>query len=284
VAVLCAAYAAACNDVPERGVPASPGDGWPGPGGRWSEVFRDDFEGPVGAPPDPNRWNVVVSANNPNNECERYTDSRDNSYLDGAGYLVIQALRQAGTATRAACPPSFTYTSARLDSRGQVEVMPGRVEARIKLPVGAGLWPAFWMLGTTGGRWPNNGEIDIMEERGSVPNVVVGSVHGPEYFGAGALSKMLELPVGTFADGFHLFAFEWSAEGMRWLVDEQVYHSRTRTGMAAMGDTWVFDQPFYILLNLAVGGNFGGNPTEATPFPSQMIVDYVRAAALATAP
>src|SRR5262249_39401790 len=161
---------------------------------------------------------------------------RDNSYLDGEGHLVLQALRQPGTSIRSVCPPSVSYTSARLDTRAHVQPEHGRIEARIQLPAGAGLWPAFWMLGTTGGRGPNNGEIDIMEERGSIPSTVLGSVHGPEYFGAGALSRQFALSAGTFADDFHLFAFEWASDGMRWLVDEQVYHSRTRSGMESLGD------------------------------------------------
>jgi beta-glucanase (GH16 family) len=275
LAVALAIGAVACNNAPEPPMTATNGDAWGGPVGTWVETFRDDFDGPAGSPPDPSTWNVLVSTNNANNECERYTDSRDNSYLDGAGHLVLKALEVGGSPVRGQCPPAVTYTSARLDTRGHLQPAHGRVEARIRLPAGAGLWPAFWMLGTNGSRWPNVGEIDILEERGSVPGTVLGSVHGPEYFGAGALSRVFSLPSGSFADDDHLFAFEWTSDGMRWLVDEQVYHSRSRASMAALGDTWVFDQPFYLLLNLAVGGNFGGNPTAATAFPSEMTIDYV---------
>lgn len=270
-----------CNETPAPPTSASNGDEWGGPVGTWVETFRDDFDGPAASAPDPNLWNIAVSANNPNNECERYTDGRDNSFLDGAGHLVLQALKVDGAPVRAQCPPGSTYTSARMDTRGRVQPEHGRVEARIRLPAGPGLWPAFWMLGTDGSRWPNNGEVDIVEQRGSVPNTVLGSVHGPEYFGGGALSRVFSLPSGSFADDYHVFAFEWTSDGMRWLVDEQVYHSRSRAGMAALGDSWVFDQPFYILLDLAIGGNFGGNPTATTPFPSQMVVDYVRVSELA---
>lgn len=272
----------ACNEMPTLPTSAANGDEWNGPVGTLVETFRDDFDGPAASAPDPDTWNVLVSANNANNECERYTDSRDNSFLDGAGNLVLQALEVDGSPVRAQCPPSVTYTSARLDTRGHLQPEYGRVEARIRLPTGSGLWPAFWMLGTNGTRWPNNGEIDMMEERGSVPGTVLGSVHGPEYFGAGALSRVFSLPTGSFSDDYHVFAFEWTSEGMRWLVDERVYHSRSRAGMAALGDSWVFDQPFYILLDLAVGGSFGGNPTAATPFPSQMVIDYVRVLELPT--
>jgi|SRR5215471_13470190 len=265
--------AVACNDAPGG---STGDDGWTAPHGTWMETFRDDFDGAAGSAPDPATWNVMVSATNANNECESYTNSRDNSFLDGEGHLILQALRQPGTPIRTSCPPGSTFTSARLDTRGHLAPQYGRIEARIQLPAGAGLWPAFWMLGTGPGRWPNIGEIDVMEERGSTPNTIVGSVHGPEYFGAGALSRVFALPAGTFAEDFHLFAFEWTADGMRWLVDDTAYHTRTRAGMESLGDTWVFDQPFYILLNLAVGGSFGGNPNSSTPFPAQMVIDYVR--------
>jgi beta-glucanase (GH16 family) len=261
--------------------PASTGDDWAGPQGTWQEVFRDDFEGPAGSAPDSASWNETVNGKPDNGELEYYTNRPSNLALDGAGNLVIQA-QSEHYAYATGLTSTQPYTSGRLNTQGHVQPQYGRIEARIKLPKGKGLWPAFWLLGQNIDQvgWPDCGEVDILEMRGSSPSSISGSMHGPNYSGTAALSVDYGLPSGSFADDFHVFALEWTADGMRWLVDEHVFHSRTKQGMADIGKTWVFDQPVFIILNLAVGGFFDGDPDSATVFPSQMLVDYVKVSKL----
>lgn len=260
-----ALLSASCNVPPEPGS----GDEWAGPRGNWVEVFRDDFDGDAGSAPDPSFWNTLVQEVNQNQEAEYYTDRRANSFLDGSGHLVIRALRET--------LGSRSFTSARLDTKGHVEPKYGRIAARIRMPRGKGVWPAFWLLGSTFSStgWPACGEMDVVELRGSQPDRALGSIHGPEYFGGTALSRLFELQGSSFADDFHVFSIEWTAEGIRWLVDERVYHVRTPAGLSQLGKTWVFDQPFFVILNLAVGGQFDGEPTRDTTFPCDMVIDYV---------
>jgi beta-glucanase (GH16 family) len=259
-----AASLAACNEAPKS---ASPSD-W-APVGTWVEVWRDDFDGPAGSAPDATNWAVITDAAPPNGELEYYTARRENSFLDGNGHLVLRAIKEnfMGKA----------YTSARLDSRGRREGVYGRFEARLKIPAGKGYWPAFWLLGSNGS-WPACGEMDILEIKGSQPDMVSSSLHGPNFFGGGALTQDFHLASGTFADDFHVLAVEWTAEGIRFLVDEKPYHVRPRSEFVTL--TWVFDLPFHILLNLAVGGSFDGAPTADTPFPGDMVVDYVKVSRL----
>jgi beta-glucanase (GH16 family) len=266
VAMACIlACVAGCSVVPKGN-----NDDWV-PQGTWVEVWRDDFDGVLGAAPDPTNWRVVTIGNPPNGELEYYTDRRDNSFLDGDGHLVLRALSENYMGR--------LYTSAKLDSRGLQENTYGRFEARIQLPAGPGLWPAFWLLGSIGG-WPACGEIDIMENGGSKPTVIRGTLHGPQYFGGEGLTKQHLLTSGTFADGFHVFAVEWTHDGIRWLVDEESFEVHLRSEMEALGKTWVFDAPFHMILNLAVGGAFDGPPTSETPFPSDMSIDYVKVSRL----
>jgi beta-glucanase (GH16 family) len=173
------------------------------------------------------------------------------------------------------------YTSARLKTQGLRAFQYGHVEARIKVPKGVGTWPAFWMLGESfeeeaedpANRWPNVGEIDIMEYVGREPDLVLGTIHGPGYAGAGGFStwNRLDYDVG---DDFHTFAVDWDEEGIRWLFDGDVFADKTRD---VVGDReWVFDQPFFIILNLALGGTLGGAIPLDTEFPQYLYVDYVR--------
>ena len=265
----------ACSEPP----PESTGDDWSGPKGNWKQVFFDDFNGPAGTLPNAESWNPEINGTPDNQEKEYYTNRPSNIALDGSGHLVIQALREH-YAYGNMLISSQPFTSARSNTQGRVEVTYGRIEARIKLPVGKGLWPAFWLLGNDidvkSVGWPACGELDVFELAGSKPSVITGSMHGPGYSGGSALSAQFNLSPARFADDYHLFALEWSADGVRWLVDERVYHSRTRQGMADIGKTWVFDHPFFMILNLAVGGTFDGDPDPTTEFPSQMLVDYVR--------
>jgi beta-glucanase (GH16 family) len=232
-------------------------------------AWADEFDGPGGAFPDSSRWTYDLGNNGGwgNGELQQYTATRDNVRLDGQGHLVIR-VESTGTG----------YTSARLKTQGLRAVQFGRLEARIKLPVGRGIWPAFWMLGSSfnGSNWPQCGEIDVMEFRGSEPTVVHGTVHGPQYSGGQGISASYSLPAGaSFSDDFHTFAVQWEPGLIRFLVDGTVYHTVTPQQIPA-GAPWVFDQRFFVLLNVAVGGNFVGPPDATTSFPQEMVVDYVR--------
>ncbi len=266
-----------CSQPP----PESTGDDWAGPVGTWQQVFFDDFTGPAGASPDPVSWTEEVDGSPPNQEQEYYTNRPTNLALDGNGNLVVQAQREQ-YAYATGLVSKQPYTSGRMNTQGHVETTYGRIEARIKLPAGKGLWPAFWMLGNNFDSvgWPSCGELDIFELAGSRPNVVNGSAHAPGYSGVAALTANYTVESGTFADDYHVFALEWTADGMRWLVDEHVYHQRTKDGMAAINKTWIFDHPFYVIVNLAVGGLYDGDPSSSTQFPSQMLVDYVKVSKL----
>jgi len=235
----------------------------------WTLVWSDDFDGPAGSPPDPNKWTYDTGAGGwGNQELETYTSSRDNSYLDGNGNLVIE-IRE---------PAPGQYTSGRLKTQGLYVVEYGKIEARIKLPAGQGIWPAFWMLGAdipTAG-WPQCGEIDIMENIGREPSIVHGTVHGPGYSGANGVGASYTLPAGQqFADDYHVFSVEWSQQNVQFFVDGQLYETVTPASLP-QGTTWVYNHSFFLLLNVAVGGSWPGNPDATTVFPQKMLVDYVR--------
>jgi beta-glucanase (GH16 family) len=208
-----------------------------------------------------------------NNELETYTNRTQNAHVQD-GNLVIAAIKEAFTGSDGI---ARQYTSARLKTAGAFEQKYGRFEARIKITQGQGMWPAFWMLGNNIGTagWPACGEIDIMENIGKEPSIAHGSMHGPGYSGANGLTGGYTLPSGKFADDFHIFAVEWEASAVRFYVDGNLYETRTPADLPA-GKTWVFDHPFFILLNVAVGGDWPGNPDNTTAFPQNMLVDYVR--------
>src|SRR5437867_3131660 len=238
-------------------------------------VWSDEFTGPSGALVDATRWVAEIGGHGwGNNELEFYTDRGRNASLDGDGNLVIQALREhfeGGGVTR-------EYTSARLKTQGRFEQAYGRFEARIRIPRGQGIWPAFWMLGADidGVGWPRCGEIDVMENIGREPSTVHGSMHGPGFSGGASLSAGYTLAGGAaFADAFHVFAVEWESGAVRFYVDGSLYETRTPADLKA-GQAWVFDHPFFILVNVAVGGDWPGSPDATSVFPQTMLVDYVR--------
>ncbi len=244
-------------------------------------AWSDEFVGAANTAPDAAKWAYDLGAGFDggwgNNELQYYTNRTQNAYLDGNGNLVIKAIRETFTG-----PDNVTrnYTSARLVTRGKFEPTYGRIEARIKLPYGQGIWPAFWMLGTDidtpGVGWPRCGEIDIMEHIGREPFTAYGTLHGPGYAGGNGLSASYQLPNGQrFSDDFHVFAVEWSPRMIQFFVDGNLYKARTPADLPP-GSNWVFDHSFYLLLNLAVGGNWPGYPDVTTVFPQVMLVDYVR--------
>jgi beta-glucanase (GH16 family) len=248
-------------------------------------VWRDDFDGPAQAPPDATRWNHEVNELGYNEELNHNTADRKNSFLDGSGNLVIQALKEQFVDENGK-QSSQPYTSARLNTRGKLEQAYGKFEARIKLPAGGrGVWPAFWMLGDdldTAG-WPDCGEVDILEWRGSTPSSIISSLHGPRYFGGNSYNGRYQLPSGSYGD-FHIFTFEWTPDAVRWLVDGEPFFVKTAAAMERRTHDWVYDHPFFIILNLAIGGIFDGVPDASTVFPQQMLVDYVSVSQLAPAP
>lgn len=230
-------------------------------------TFEDNFD--TDGPIDAASWNIEMGTGDNgwgNNELQYYTDRPENIKVEG-GMLHITAQQEffQGSA----------YTSARITTKGKVEHQYGRFEARIQLPWGQGIWPAFWLLGSNIDEvsWPQCGEIDIMEYRGQAPSTLVGTVHGPGYSGGESVSKEYQLPADRFDTGFHIFGIEWGPNYINFYVDDVLYNQITPEDVD--GD-WVFDQPFYIILNMAIGGNFVGPVGANTVFPQTMLVDYVR--------
>jgi beta-glucanase (GH16 family) len=237
-------------------------------------VWADEFDGAADTPPDPARWTHEIGGDGwGNQELQLYTDRTDNAALDGAGHLVITARRED--------LGGRSFTSARLTTRGKFEQQYGRFEARLRLPPGKGMWPAFWLLGAAaadGGEagWPARGEIDVVEGRGAQPWRVSGAVHGPGYSGGNALIAGYEAAgrADLTAD-FHDFAVEWDPGELRFFVDGQQYHTVRSSRLPTTG-RWVFDHAFFLIMNLAVGGNFGGAPDATTVFPAVLVADHVR--------
>jgi beta-glucanase (GH16 family) len=238
-------------------------------------VWRDEFSGRAGSLPNPSKWQIETGGTGwGNNELQYYTASPSNVSLDGAGHLAITARSQVygdSLYTRA-------YTSGLLVTDGRFQTTYGRIEARIKLPAGAGLWPAFWMVGTDSNRvaWPYGGEVDVMETTGSDIHRNHVFIHGPaSYNQYGYNLEAIARSKQSLAAGFHIFDMDWSPGKMLFTLDGKPYATRTARGLPA-GATWVFNQPFYLILSLAVGGNFPGPPNASTRFPATMLVDWVR--------
>ncbi|MEU9989310.1 family 16 glycosylhydrolase [Streptomyces sp. NPDC048045] len=235
-------------------------------------TFSDTFDGPAGSGVDSSKWTMETGDNVNNHERQYYTSGTGNAALDGQGHLVITA-RKENPAGYQCWYGSCQYTSARLNTAGKFNAQYGHVEARMKIPRGQGMWPAFWMLGTPV-NWPDSGEIDVMENVGFEPSTVHGTIHGPGYSGSGGIGAGYSLPGGqAFADAFHTFAVDWAPDSITWSVDGTVYQRRTPADLG--GKTWVFNKPFFLILNLAVGGYWPGDPDGSTQFPQQLVVDSV---------
>jgi beta-glucanase (GH16 family) len=230
-------------------------------------VMKDEFDQP-GAP-STTLWNYDIGTGQNgwgNSELQFYTDRPKNVTVQN-GYLIITALKESFNGS--------SYTSARLLTKGKFEQAYGRFEARIRLPWGQGIWPAFWMLGADIDTkpWPVAGEIDIMEFRGQNPSTILGTVHGPGYSAGQSISKSYTLKNGRFDTDFHVFGIEWGPNYVNFYVDNVLYNQITPADVTG---EWVFNKPFYILINLAVGGNFVGAPNSETVFPQTMLIDYIR--------
>jgi beta-glucanase (GH16 family) len=252
----------------------------------WALSWSDEFDGPAGAAPDPSKWTYDVGGDGwGNHESEFYCRPgagaapcdarRPNARLDGRGHLVIEARLSSGT-----------WTSARMNTAKLEAMRYGRAEARIRLPTGAGLWPAFWLLGTdisTAG-WPACGEIDVMENVPAVGNNPLGptriksTIHGPGYSGGDGIGRVVALPGGgRVDDGFHVYGVLWSPNKISFYVDDPEAPFFTATPASLpKGARWVYDHPFFLILNLAVGGDWPGPADASTPNPARMLVDWVR--------
>jgi uncharacterized protein (TIGR03437 family) len=247
----------------------------------WHLVWSDEFNGVANSPPDPTKWNYDIGGGGwGNGEQEVYTNSTNNSFQDGKGNLVIRAIKDSnGNFTSARLRTGMTSPTDTANLSWQY----GRIEARIKLPYGSGVWPAFWTLGSNINTvsWPTCGEMDILENFGPGGNddasTVHATIHGPNFANTG-VGAPYHLPnQQKFTDDYHLFAVEWSQNSIQFFVDGTNYESLTPASLPS-GGQWVFNQPFFLLLNLAIGGptTFLGTPQPDTPFPQEMLIDYVR--------
>lgn len=267
----------------------------------WTLAWSDEFNGAANSQINPANWEFQVGINNVNNELEYYcgpatttggcNPASPNAYIDGNGHLVIQALMlNSNTA-----PYSGSWTSARLDTGNNLQNLQyGRMESSMALPIGPGIWPAFWALGTNIGSvgWPSSGEMDFMENvpaaSGLGPSTIKSTIHGGVsssncYCGGNGLGRAYTFPSndanGPDVTTFHIYGAIWSANMVQFYVDDpaNIFFVRTASDVPA-GFTWDFNHPFYGLLNLAVGGtgSWPGPPDSTTPNPAVMTVDYVR--------
>jgi len=236
----------------------------------WELVWSDDFSGAAGTAPDASKWVFDIGTGGNgwgNQELQYYTNRPSNIGLDGQGNLVLTARQESYKGS--------SFTSARIKTQGKFQQAYGRFEARMKTPYGPGLWPAFWLLGANieTATWPQCGEIDIMEQRGQEPYINHGTIHGPGYSGGNAITKSFANTNGRFDTEFHVYAVEWGTDYIDFFVDNFLYQRITPQNTPGQ---WVYNQPFFILLNLAVGGSYVGFPTSDTPFPQNLTVDYVK--------
>jgi beta-glucanase (GH16 family) len=246
--------------------PAYPGDK------AWELVWSDEFDGKS---LDYSKWEIEVNAfGGGNQELQIYTDRKENVRVED-GHLILEARKDnfgiSGTVRE--------YSSGRIRSKHRGDWKYGKFEVRARLPAGRGVWPAIWMLPTDEiyGTWASSGEIDIMEFKGQEPNVVLGTLHygkpWPDNKHSGAQKKLAK---GNFTDDFHTFAVEWEEGVIRWSVDGEIYQTQKEWTSAGGEFPAPFDRRFYMILNLAIGGHFVGNPDASTPFPRKFLVDFVR--------
>jgi len=233
-------------------------------------VFDDEFNGTSGSGVDTSKWTIDAGTGQ-NGEQEYYTNG-NNAAMDGQGHLVMTARKET--------VGGRDYTSHRMNTGGHFTFQYGRVEARVKVPKGQGFWPAFWMMGAdflTGRPWPYNGEVDIMEILGKDTFTGYSTLHAPMYNGANGYGQSYQAAGGAdLSADFHTYAAEWDSKGIRFYLDNTLVFDANKDTVENTKGAWIYDHPFYIILNLAVGGDWPGAVDATTPFPSQMLVDYVR--------
>jgi beta-glucanase (GH16 family) len=246
--------------------------------GAWQLSWSDEFDG---SSINATNWTYETGNGRDgwgNNELEYYTSRPQNAYVSN-GILHIVALKEAYS--------GFHYTSAKIRTHGLFSQKYGRFEFRARLPQGKGYWPALWMMpeDSVYGRWPTSGEIDVMENRGGDQATVLGTIHfGSSSSHAQSFGPPYTFPSGDSVTNFHVYAVEWSGTAVSWYVDGNLYETQKSWWSSGGPHPAPFDQPFYIIINLAVGGNFGGSPDGTTVFPGDMQVDYVRAYNWVSAP
>ncbi len=231
-------------------------------------VWSDEYDGDTNSLVNPEKWTYDLGTGQNgwgNNELQSYTNSPKNVSMDGQGNLVINAIKEEAGG----------YTSARIKTEGLFAQKYGKIEARIKTPTGSGIWPAFWMLGTDidDVDWPQCGEIDIMEQRGQQSNITYSSLHGPGYSANQSITTPYVLKDARFDTDFYIFAVEWGEDYVEFYVNNYLFKRLSPTDVTG---EWVYNKPFFLIMNVAVGGNFLGPPNDYTPFPSSMHIDYVR--------
>lgn len=252
----------AVSPPPPTAIPATPTPEWAREG--WELVWQDEFDEDAVSR---DNWTFDLGRGSGgwgNHELQWYTERPENVRTED-GLLIIEAREEEFIRS--------DFTSARMKTEGLFSWTYGRFEARIQIPTGQGIWPAFWLLGAEGGTWPNNGEIDIMENIGREPHTVYGTVHGPGYSGSNGVGRPYTQTAVPFADDFHIYAVEWEPQEIRWYVDNNLTHTITPDDLPG---EWVYDHPFFIIMNVAVGGDWPGSPDDTTIFPQRMVVDYVR--------
>ncbi|QHT65808.1 glycoside hydrolase family 16 protein [Rhodocytophaga rosea] len=268
----CIAIFLACQNKPEPAVPAKPvivetppDEVFP-PSAYTQLIWSDEFDGSI---INLTKWQHEINDNGGgNNELQYYTAEPANSFVKD-GNLVIEAIKETYK-TR-------SYTSARLNTKNKADFKYGKIEVRAKLPKGQGVWPAIWMLPTDEefGGWPKSGEIDIMELVGHKANTVHGTVHyGQAWPNNQYKGTFTVLPAGDFSNDFHVFSIVWERNLIRWYLDETQFFSIKPADLSP--HHYPFNARFHLLLNVAVGGNWPGNPDATTVFPQRMLVDYVR--------
>ncbi|MFD7924112.1 discoidin domain-containing protein [Streptomyces sp. NPDC059740] len=264
------------------GAPTDPPPAPPNPQNPEHLVWSDEFNGSAGSKPDPAKWTADSGAG-VNNELEYYTDNK-NASMDGAGNLVLEARKEVTPGS--SCPrdplsgsTTCQYTSARINTAKTFTFTYGHVEARIKVTGTQGLWPAFWLLGanfSTGTPWPDSGEIDIMEHVGKVADTVYSTLHAPAYNGGNGYGSPYTVAGSDFSSAFHTYALDWDSGHMTFSVDGKAFFTVDRTTLEQTRGPWVYDHPFFLILNNAVGGDWPGAPDASTVLPQKMLVDYVR--------
>jgi beta-glucanase (GH16 family) len=264
VLLLLAPAAACASDVPAASAPPPGGSATPAPAG-WTLVFSDEFD--TAGALDPAKWGYEIGYVR-NDEKQYYTSRSENVRAEG-GHLVIEGRKEAHQ--------GYGYTSASINTRGRFEFLYGRVEVRAKLPTGNGTWPAIWMLGTNISQvgWPTCGEIDVMENVGFEPTRIHGTVHTAAYNHVAGTAKGSSVTIPSPWEDFHVYAMEWYSDHIDVFVDGQKYFTFRNEGTGS--HTWPFDKPQYLLVNLAIGGAWGGQKgIDDSAFPHRYLVDYVR--------
>jgi beta-glucanase (GH16 family) len=237
----------------------------------WSQEFNEKS----GSKPDPKYWNYDLGDGRGwgNREVQLYTNV--NAKTTGRGVLAITAL-QISPKKKQICYYGYCeWSSARITTKNKVWIKYGTIEARIQMPAGTGTWPAFWMLGQNidAVSWPNSGEIDITEGLGRTPYLNYGTIHGPGYFGGSSIGVRYLNPQKLSA-GFHTYGINWSEDSIEWTFDGEIIFTQSKESIAPRA--WVFNQPFSLILNVAMGGEFGGEIGKDSKSGLQMKVDWIR--------